>query len=88
VLPKDEINCTQNVAFSVKLIAGLGQESILVSVEANTIVSLLGVISRKSNGLRATPVGILDIDIVEFSIGCKVNHGASFFIIGGTTGKT
>jgi hypothetical protein len=88
VLPKDEINCTQDVAVSVKLVAGLGQQSILVSVKANTIVSLLGVISRKSNGLRATSIGVLDIDIVEFGIGCKINHCASFFIIRGTTGET
>jgi hypothetical protein len=67
VLPKDEINCTQDVAVSVKLVAGLGQESILVSVKANTIVSLLGVISRKSNGLGATSIGVLDVDIVSSS---------------------
>lgn len=69
VLSKDPVNGTLNVALGVNLVTDLSQESVLVSVETNTVVSLLVVVGSQSNGLGTLSVGVLDVDVVESSVG-------------------
>lgn len=68
MLAEDEINCAFNVALSIDLVSSLSKECILVTIESNAVVSLLGVVSRECNGLRSLAVGVLDVDVVEFRI--------------------
>jgi hypothetical protein len=88
VLAKNEVDRSFNIALSVNLISNLGEESILVPVEAHPIVALLSIVGGQSNGLRSFAVSVFDIDIVKRSVLSKVDDGTSGFVISGATGKT
>lgn len=68
MLAKDVVDSALNVTFCVNLSASLSQESVLVAIQRDSIITLLSIIGRKSDGLRSFPVSILDIYVVEFGV--------------------
>jgi hypothetical protein len=88
VLAEDEIHCALDVALPVDLVPRFGEEGVLVSVQADAVVTLLGVVGREGDRLGAGAVSVFDVDIVEFSVGCEVDDGACSFIICCTRSET
>lgn len=88
MLTKDEINSSFYVAFCVDLVADLSKEGILVSVKTDTIVTLLCVVSSKSNGLGPLSVRIPDVYVVELGVLGEIDDRPSVLVIRSTTEKT
>ena len=72
MLAVDKVGGAFDVAFCVDLVSGLREEGILVAVEANAVVALLGVVGAEGAGLGAFSVGVFDVDVVEFCVGGAV----------------
>jgi len=87
MLSKDVVDCSLNVALCVDLVSNLGQKCILISVKTDTVVPLASTVSGEGTGLRPFAVGVLDVDVVEFGIGSKVDDRSSVLIIGCSTQK-
>jgi len=88
VLAEDEIDRTLNVTSSINLVSNLSEKSVLVSVKTNTVVTLLVAVSRQSNCLRAFAIGVLDVDVVKFGLGCIVLNRSCGLVIGSTAQET
>src|SRR6266536_592586 len=80
VLSKDKIRSTFDVAPGVDLCPSLGKERILVTVETDAVVALLGIVGSQCNSLRATSVGVLDIDVVEFGVLSIICHSSGVVV--------
>lgn len=63
-LAEDEVGGTLDVGLGVELDAGLSEDSVLVAVEAATVVALLGGVGGEGEGLGAGAVGVLYVDVV------------------------
>lgn len=88
MLPEDEVDSSFDITSTVHLIADLSQKGVLISVETDTIVSLLSAVRSQSNSLRAFSVSVLNVDVVEGGVCGFVDDCAGSFIIGGATCKT
>lgn len=56
-------------------------------LQANAIVSLVGVVGSQGNGLRTLSVGVLDVNVVDSDVLSLDDHGTSGLIIAGTAGQ-
>lgn len=88
MLAEDEVNGSFDVAFCVDLVSGLSKKSVLVSVQADAVVSLLSIVGCESDGLGSFAVGVLDVDVVEFGVCCAVLDGSGCFVVGGPREET
>lgn len=72
MLSEDEVGGALDEALPEEVLALVGQEGVLVSVETDTIVALRGTIATQGDGLRTLAVGVLDVDVVELGVGRMV----------------
>lgn len=86
VLTKNEVNCTFNITVGVDLVTRLGEECVLVSVQADSIIALAASVSGESNGLRALAISILYINVVDGDVIGLNNQGAGVLVVGGAAG--
>jgi hypothetical protein len=84
VLAKDEVDGSLDVGLGVELVTGLSEKSVLVSVETDAVVTLLGTVGAQGQSLGAFAVGVLDVDVVEGRVVSIVADSASVIIITGT----
>lgn len=69
VLAEDEVHGAFDVALCVDLVADLSEESILISIETDTIVTLLRTVRSQGYSLRSFAVSVLDVNVVECGVG-------------------
>lgn len=69
VLSEDEVGGALDEALPEEVLALVGQEGILVSVETDAVVTLGCAVAAQGDGLGALAVGVLDVDVVELGVG-------------------
>ena len=75
VLSEDEVGGSLDEALAEEVLALVGQEGVLVSVETDTVVALRGAVAAQGDCLGALAVGVLDVDVVELGVGGVVRDG-------------
>jgi hypothetical protein len=81
-LAEDEINCALDIALSVNLVTSLSEEGVLVSVETDAIIALLGIVSGECDSLGSFAIGVLNVDIVKFGISGEVIDSSASLVAG------
>lgn len=72
MLAENEVNSTFDIAISINLITSLGEKGVLVSIQTNAIVALLGVVCGQSDSLRSFSVSVLNVDVVELVFSARL----------------
>ena len=88
MLAIDKISSALDIAFCVQLVASLSEDRVLVAIESDAVIALLGIVSTDGTGLRTGPIGVFQIDVVDFGICSSVLECARGFVIGGTASDT
>lgn len=68
VLSEDEVGGALDEALSEEVLALVGQEGVLVSVQGDAVVALRGAVAAQGDGLGTLAVGVLDVDVVELGV--------------------
>jgi hypothetical protein len=76
VLSEDEVGGTLDEALAEEVLALVGEECVLVSVETDTVVALRGAVAAQGDCLGSLAVGVLDVDVVELGVGGVVRDGS------------
>lgn len=69
VLSEDEVGGALDEALAEEVLALVGEEGVLVSVEGDAVVALRCAVAAQGDGLGALAVGVLDVDVVELRVG-------------------
>jgi len=69
--PKDEINCSFNVAPAEKLGAGVWVEGVLPAFDARGVETLVWTCGRESNCLAGSTGRVGDVNVVELEVGAR-----------------